>query len=86
MSDGISAKIMEVIQEQLDLEQGVVRMESRFVEDLRADSLAVAEILLLVEEIYDVILDDEEMDNIKTVQDAVDYIKARKRPRHLHPV
>ena len=84
MSDGISAKIMEVIQEQLDLEQGVVRMESRFVEDLRAHSLAVAEILLLVEEIYDVILDDEEMDNIKTVQDAVDYIKARKRPRHLH--
>lgn len=79
MSDKVSAKIIEVIQEQLDLDEGAVRLESRFVEDLRADSLAVAEILLLVEEIYDVILDDEEMDNIRTVQDAVEYIKARHR-------
>lgn len=79
MSDKISAKIIQVIQEQLDLEEGLVQLESRFVEDLRADSLAVAEILLLVEEIYDVILDDEEMDKIKTVQDAVEYIKARER-------
>lgn len=77
MSEEIHARIIEVIRKQLDLEQGEVKLESRFVEDLRADSLAVAEILLIVEEIYDVILDDEEMDNIRTVKDAVDYIKAR---------
>ncbi len=77
MSEAISARVIEVIRKQLDLEQDAVKLESRFIEDLRADSLAVAEILLIVEEIYDVILDDEEMDNIRTVQDAVDYIKAR---------
>jgi len=77
MSEAISARVIEVIRKQLDLEQDAVKLESRFIEDLRADSLAVAEILLIVEEIYDVILDDEEMENIRTVQDAVDYIKAR---------
>ncbi len=77
MSNEITTKIIGVIAEQLDSDPEAVTKESRFSEDLKADSLAVAEILLQVEELFDVVFEDEDMDSIKTVQDAVDYIKGK---------
>ena len=67
-------KIREIIAEQLNIDEDVITMESSFREDLGADSLDVVELVMAVEEEFDVEFDDEEAENITTVGDAVNYI------------
>ncbi|RMG98671.1 MAG: acyl carrier protein [Deltaproteobacteria bacterium] len=77
MSDDIAAQVTEVICEQLDVAPGDVSLEKTFMDDLGADSLAIVELVLALEEKFDVKIPDDEVDQIKTVGDAVNYIKAR---------
>ncbi len=67
-------KIKEIIAEQLNIDEDTITMESSFREDLGADSLDVVELVMAVEEEFDVEFDDEEAENITTVGDAVNYI------------
>ena len=53
-------------------------MEKSFTDDLGADSLAIVELVLALEESFDVKIPDAQVDAIKTVGDAVNYIKAQK--------
>ena len=76
MSDDIQAKITEIICEQLDVEAGDVDASKSFTEDLGADSLAIVELVLALEENFDVKIPDDEVDKIKTVGDAINYIKS----------
>ena len=55
-----------------------VKPESRFVEDLAADSLDVIQIVLKLEEEFDIEIPDDAVEQISTVQDAVDQIKSKK--------
>jgi len=55
-----------------------VKPESRFVEDLGADSLDVVEMIMALEEKFEIEIPDSEAENIKTVQDVVDYIEKHK--------
>ncbi len=50
-----------------------------FTEDLKADSLAVVELVLALEEAFKIEIPDEDTEQIKTVQDAIDYIKAHAK-------
>ncbi len=77
MSDDIVAQVTEVICEQLDVAPGDVALDKTFMDDLGADSLAIVELVLALEEKFDVKIPDDEVDQIKTVGDAVNYIKAR---------
>ncbi len=77
MSEDIVAQVTEVICEQLDVEPGDVSLEKTFMDDLGADSLAIVELVLALEEKFDVKIPDDEVDKIQTVGDAVNYIKAR---------
>ena len=74
MSD-IKAQVSEIICEQLDVKQEDIEESKTFTDDLGADSLAIVELVLALEERFDVKIPDDEVDKIKTVGDAINYIK-----------
>ncbi len=69
-------KVKSMIAEQLDLEAGKITRETTF-EDIDADSLDVVELVMALEEEFDLDIADEEVENIKKVGDIVDYIEER---------
>jgi acyl carrier protein len=75
MSADILSKIQGIIAEQLDVKESDVTPEKSFTDDLGADSLAIVELVLALEETFGVKIPDDEVDKIKTVGDAVEYIK-----------
>lgn len=68
-------KIKDIIVEQLDVEEDAVTMEASITDDLGADSLDVVDLVMSIEESFDVEIPDEEVKNIKTVGDIVKYIE-----------
>ena len=68
-------KIKDIIVEQPDVEEDAVTMEASITEDLGADSLDVVDLVMSIEESFDVEIPDEEVENIKTVGDIVKYIE-----------
>jgi acyl carrier protein len=73
MSD-VEGKIKEIICEQLDVPEEDVVPEASFADDLGADSLDQVELIMAMEEEFDVSIPDEEAENIATVQDAINYV------------
>ncbi|WP_459886390.1 acyl carrier protein [Caminibacter profundus] len=71
-------QVKEVIVEQLNVSPEEVKPEANFVEDLGADSLDVVEMIMALEERFGIEIPDSEAENIKTVQDVVDYIEKNK--------
>jgi len=76
MTDNIEQKVKEIVCAQLEVSPEQVTMEASFIDDLKADSLAVVELVLALEEAFKVEIPDEDTEQIKTVGDAVAYIKA----------
>jgi len=74
MSD-VADKIRKIICEQLDVPEEDVVPEASFVDDLGADSLDQVELIMAMEEEFDVSIPDEDAENIGTVQDAIDYVR-----------
>ncbi|MBL7205500.1 MAG: acyl carrier protein [Desulfobacteraceae bacterium] len=74
MSD-VADKIKKIICEQLDVPEEDVVPEASFVDDLGADSLDQVELIMAMEEEFDVSIPDEDAENIGTVQDAIDYVQ-----------
>ena len=68
-------KLQKIIAEVLNLSEEEIRLDSTFVDDLGADSLDVFQIIMGIEEEFDIEIDNEEAEKITTVQDAVDQIK-----------
>lgn len=72
----IFENVVRILAEQLDADAEKITPETRIAEDLNADSLDVVELLMAVEEEFDVQIPDEEIENLKTVGAVVDYIQA----------
>ena len=70
----ITKKVTEIISQQLEVPGDQIRGDASFTEDLKADSLAVVELVLALEEAFKIEIPDEDTEQIKTVQDAIDYI------------
>ena len=68
-------KLQKIIAEVLNLSEEEIRPDSTFVDDLGADSLDVFQIIMGIEEEFDIEIDNEEAEKITTVQDAVDQVK-----------
>ena len=66
-------KIKEIVAEQLGIDESEIKMETNFIDDLGADSLDLFQVIMELEEEFDVKV--EEVENIKTVQDAVEFIE-----------
>jgi acyl carrier protein len=77
MAEGrdITAEVKRIIIEQLDVDEGDIKAESSFIDDLGADSLGLVELVLAFEEAFEIDIPDEDTEKIRTVQDAVDYIE-----------
>jgi acyl carrier protein len=75
MSADIESIVKEIIVEQLDVKPEDVSEAKTFTEDLGADSLAIVELVLALEEKFEVKIPDDEVDKIKTVGDAIAFIK-----------
>ncbi len=69
--------IKEVVVEQLSVDAAEVKEDSKFVEDLGADSLDVVELVMALEEKFDIEIPDEEAEKIQTVQDVITYIESK---------
>ena len=73
----IEERVKKIIAEQLGVEDEEVNPESRFVEDLGADSLDTVELVMALEEEFGIEIPDEDAEKIVTVQNAIDYISER---------
>jgi acyl carrier protein len=74
----IQAKVVKIISEQLGKDESEISMSSNFIEDLDADSLDTVELVMALEEEFEVDIPDEAAEKITTVQSAVDFIKEAK--------
>ena len=75
----IEARVKEIIVEQLGVDASEVTPQASFVNDLGADSLDTVELVMALEEEFDIEIPDEEAEKIQSVAQAVDYIKAHMK-------
>ena len=75
----VEAKVRNIIAEQLGVSEEEIKPAASFIEDLGADSLDIVELVMAMEEEFEVEIPDEEAENIKTVQDAITYVNTHKK-------
>ena len=73
----VEEKVKEIIVDQLGVDEKQVKSEASFIDDLGADSLDTVELVMALEEEFDVEIRDEDAEKIASVQNAVDYIKGQ---------
>ncbi len=71
-------KLQEIIVDELGVEKEEVKMEATFSDDLGADSLDLFELVMSIEDTFDVKIPNEELAKVKTVKDVLDYIEANQ--------
>lgn len=74
--DDIFKKVKAIIVDQLGVDEQEVTPEAHFIDDLGADSLDIVELIMALEEEFDLEIPDEEAEKIATVNDAVEYIRS----------
>ena len=77
MSD-VTSKVTKIIVDQLGVSADEVKPEAKFVDDLGADSLDLTELIMAMEEEFDIEIADDDAQKIQKVQDAIEYIEAKK--------
>jgi acyl carrier protein len=78
MTMAVEQEMIDIIVEQLSVESEKVVANASFVDDLGADSLDLVELIMAMEEGFDIEIPDEDAEGITTVQDAIDYVKKLK--------
>ena len=73
----MESKVADIIVEQLGVDADRVKNEASFIDDLGADSLDIVELVMAMEEEFDVEIPDEEAEKLKTVNDVVSYLKEK---------
>lgn len=76
--DAIFDKVKAIIVDQLSVEEDEVTPEASFIEDLGADSLDIVELIMALEEEFEIEVPDEDAEKLQTVADAIRYIKEHK--------
>lgn len=74
-SEEVFEKVKEIIVEQLGVEETAVNLEASFIDDLGADSLDIVELVMALEEEFDIEIPDADAEKVVTVNDVVEYIK-----------
>jgi acyl carrier protein len=76
-SVSIEEKVIGIVSDQLDVPKEEISRSSSFVDDLKADSLDIVELVMALEDEFDVKIPDEDYDQIKTVGNAITYIESK---------
>jgi acyl carrier protein len=79
MAENIEEKVTKIVAEQFEVPAEKITMKSLFMDDLKADSLSVVELVLAIEEAFNLEIPDEDAEKIKTVGDVVNYVKTRAK-------
>ena len=74
--EDIELKVKKIVAEQLGIKEEDIKNESSFIEDLGADSLTTVEMSLALEDAFGIEIPDTEQENLRTVQQAIDYVKS----------
>jgi len=74
----VEEKVIGIVSEQLNVPKEDIKTDSRFVDDLKADSLDVVELVMEFEDEFEVTIPDEDYEKIRTVGDAVKYITEKQ--------
>ncbi len=77
--DSVEQRVKKIIAEQLGVNEAEIKNESSFVDDLGADSLDTVELVMALEEEFETEIPDEDAEKIKTVQNAIDFVKAHQK-------
>jgi acyl carrier protein len=78
MASSVEARVKQIVCEQLGVGEDEVTPEASFIEDLGADSLDIVELVMALEEEYEMEISDEDAEKIKTVQDVINYIESHR--------
>jgi acyl carrier protein len=78
-NDALFNKVQVIIGDQLGLDSDRIKPESNFAEDLSADSLDTVELVMAFEEAFGIEISDEDAEKIRTVQDAVNYLRDKAK-------
>ena len=73
----LEEKVISIIMEQLDVTREECVAEASFIEDLGADSLDLVELIMEMEETFDVQIADNELEKIRTIKDVLDFLKSK---------
>ncbi|HOP51628.1 MAG: acyl carrier protein [Thermovirgaceae bacterium] len=73
----ITSRLKEIVMDRLDVEEDQIKPEASFVEDLGADSLDIVELIMGIEEEFDIEIPDEDAEKLTNVGEAMDYIKGK---------
>ncbi|MHB8652999.1 MAG: acyl carrier protein [Terriglobia bacterium] len=72
----LDEKVKQIIIEQLGVDEAEVTPTAHFIDDLGADSLDIVELVMAMEEAFEIEIPDEDAEKLQTVKDAIDYIQA----------
>ena len=75
MASNIEQRVVEIVSENLGVSKESVTRQTRFIEDIGADSLDIVELVMELEEEFEITIPDEQAEKIKTVGEAIDYIE-----------
>ena len=73
----VQAKLKEIVMDRLNAEEEQIKPEASFVEDLGADSLDIVELIMGIEEEFDIEIPDEDAEKLTTVGEALEYVKKK---------
>ncbi|MCD8233278.1 MAG: acyl carrier protein [Cloacibacillus porcorum] len=73
----VQSKLKEIVMDRLNAEEDQIKLEASFVEDLGADSLDIVELIMGIEEEFDIEIPDEDAEKLTTVGEAMEYVKTK---------
>ena len=76
--DSTEDKVKKIVMDHLGIEESKISMDSKFIDDLGADSLDTVELVMAFEEQFDIEIPDDAAETILTVQNAIDFIKSKQ--------
>lgn len=83
MTASVEERVKKIVVEQLGVNEKEVTNDASFVDDLGADSLDTVELVMALEEEFEVEIQDEEAEKITTIQEAIDYINSQIKEGHV---
>lgn len=73
----LEEKVIDIIAEQLDIKKEDCVLDASFIDDLGADSLDLVELVMELEENFGIQITDEELENIRTIKNVIDFLKSK---------